>query len=206
MENSQLLTEYFLIRLLINTVSMTILVRFVYFNAYKKRESFFTFFLLNFIVFLLVFMLGKTGSFRSLGGAFGLLAAFSLLRFRTRTISMNEMTYLFIVMTIGFVNSVIKVPYTEVIAINVMIIVVVYVLDGNQLVRKLRFKTIDYPSIDNIKPERRDILIKELKEYTGLNIKKIKIEHIDVCKKKVLIKMFYTDSEPFNRENDKTFT
>src|SRR6187549_502962 len=100
MENTGIFSSYFLVRLLINTVSMIVLIRFIYFSTYQKRDSFFTFFLLNFIVFLLAYMLDKTGGFNSIGSAFGLLAAFSLLRFRTDTLSMQDMTYLFMVMKI----------------------------------------------------------------------------------------------------------
>jgi len=61
MEDTGIFSAYFVIRLLINTVSMIVLIRFIYFNTYQKRDSFFTFFLLNFIVFLLAYMLEKTG-------------------------------------------------------------------------------------------------------------------------------------------------
>ena len=172
-------------------ISMIILVRFVYYTRYKEKESFFTFYLLNFIVFLLAFMLGKAGGLTSLGGAFGLLAAFSLLRFRTETISITEMTYLFIVMTFGLMNSLMNVNYIEITTLNAMIIIVVYIVDGNLFTRHLKFKTIDYPSVEHIKPVQHIQLIAELRELTGLDIQKISIEHIDVSKKKVLIKMYY---------------
>ena len=104
MDKSHLFTEYFLVRLLINTVSMIILIRIVYFTTYQKRDLFFTFFLLNFIVFLLAYMLDKAGGFDSIGSAFGLLAAFSLLRFRTETMSAKDMTYLFINPKVMMIN------------------------------------------------------------------------------------------------------
>ncbi|MDF1550029.1 MAG: DUF4956 domain-containing protein [Bacteroidales bacterium] len=191
MEAPELFTEYFLLRLLINTISMIILIRFVYYKTYQKRDSFFTFFLLNFIVFLLAYMLEKTGGLSSIGGAFGLLAAFSLLRFRTETISMSDMTYLFITMTFGLINSIMKASYIEVIGLNALIILAVFIVDGNLLMRTQRFKTIDYPSLDNIKPELHPKLIEELKACTGLDIRKINIEHIDVRRGRALIKMYY---------------
>ncbi len=191
MDTSQIFTENFLFRILINMASMIILIRFVYYTTYQKKDSFFTFFLLNFIVFLLSYMLEKTGGFDHIGSAFGLLAAFTLLRFRTETISLKDMTYLFIIMTFGLINSIMKGTYLEIIALNGMIIIAVYVVDGNRLLRNQKFQTIDYPSIENIKPENREKLIAELKECTGLDIQKITIEHIDVGKGKVLIKLYY---------------
>ncbi len=176
---------------MIDIVSMIILVRYVYFHTYHKRDSFFTFFLLNFIVFLFAFMLEKTGAFASLSSAFGLVAAFSLLRFRTETISMKDMTYLFIIMTFGLINSVMKASFVELIGLNGMIIAAVYIVDGNQLIRNQKTKTIEYPSLENIKPDQEALLIADLRQRTGLDIKKITIEHIDLAKAKATIKVYY---------------
>ena len=191
MDKTQLFTSYFLIRLLINSVSIIILVRFVYYSTYQKRDSFFTFFLLNFIVFLLAYMLEKTGGFGSIGSAFGLLAAFSLLRFRTETITMQDMTYLFIIMTLGLINSVMKGTYVEIVGLNAMIIGVVYAVDGNRLMRNQHSKTVEYDSLENITPDRQPHLIADLRERTGLDIQKITIEHIDFGKKKAIIKIYF---------------
>jgi hypothetical protein len=136
-------------------------------------------------------MLEKTKAFNSMGSAFGLLAAFSLLRFRTETITTKDMTYLFIIMTIGLINSIMKGSYYEIIALNGVIIAVVFVVDGNKLIKNEKSKTIEYNSVENIMPERHPILIKELKEKTGLDIRKIIIEEIDFTKNEVVIRVFY---------------
>ena len=184
-------TSYFFLRLLINSISMTALIGFVYYKTYQKRDSFFTFFLLNFIVFLLAFMLDKTGGFSSIGSAFGLLAAFSLLRFRTETISLKDMTYLFIIMAIGLINSVMKGSYVEIIGLNFLIIIVVYVVDGNTLMRTQQHKTIEYSSLQNIRPDQQRELIADLRERTGLDIQKITIEHIDFAREKATIRIYF---------------
>jgi hypothetical protein len=191
MENTQLFTEYFFLRLLINTVSMIILVRFVYYNTYKTKESFFTFFLLNLIVFLLATMLERTGGFGNIGSAVGIMAAFTLLRFRTDTITLKDMTYLFIIMTFGLINSVMKGTYVEIVGLNALIIAAVYLVDGNLIMRNQQVQTIEYPSLENIKPEKQGKLIEELVEYTGLDIQKITIVRVDIEKRKAIIKVYY---------------
>ncbi len=191
MDNTQLFTEYFLLRLLINTVTMIILIRFVYYNIYVKRDFYFTFFLINFIIFLLAYMLEKTKAFSSLGGAFGLLAAFSLLRFRTESITTKDMTYLFIIMTIGLLNSIMKGAYIEIIGLNALIILAVFIVDGNKLMKNQKTKTLEYNSIENIKPENHPQLIEDLRARTGLDIQKISIEHIEFGKNRVIIKIYY---------------
>ena len=191
MDKSSIFTLYFLFRLLINALTMVVLIRYVYYNTYQKKDSFFTFFLLNFIVFLLAYMLDKTGGFNSIGSAFGLLAAFSLLRFRTETLTMKDMTYLFIIMTLGLINSVMKGSYLEIVLLNAMIIGAVYIVDGNRFIRNQQSKTVEYHSLENIKPDNQAKLIAELKDRTGLDIQKIMIEHIDFVRGKALIKIYF---------------
>lgn len=191
MDNFQIFTEYFLIRILINTISMIVLIRVVYYNTYEKRDYYFTFFLLNFIIFLLAYMLEKTKAFNSMGSAFGLLAAFSLLRFRTETITTKDMTYLFIIMTIGLINSIMKGSYVEIIILNLLIIVVVFVIDGNRIIRNEKTKLVEYNSLENMQPENHHLLIADLKQKTGLNIKKILIEEIDFTKSRLMIRVYF---------------
>ena len=191
MENLQIFTEYFLIRILINTISMVLLIRVVYYNVYEKRDYYFTFFLLNFIIFLLAYMLEKTKAFSSMGSAFGLLAAFSLLRFRTETITTKDMTYLFIIMTIGLINAIMKGTYVEIIALNLLIIAVVFVIDGNRIIKNEKSKLVEYNSLDNMQPANHHLLIADLKKRTGLDIKKILIEEIDFTKSRLMIRVYY---------------
>ena len=191
METNQIFTEYFLLRLLINTVAMIVLIRVVYYTIYAKRDYYFTFFLLNFIIFLLAYMLEKTKAFNSIGSAFGLLAAFSLLRFRTETITTKDMTYLFIIMTIGLINSIMKGSYYEIIALNAVIVGTVFVVDGDRIIKNEKTKVVEYNSLENIQPEHHHIIIEDLKKKTGLDIKKILIEEIDFVKSRVVIKVYY---------------
>ncbi|HRJ28467.1 MAG TPA: DUF4956 domain-containing protein [Cyclobacteriaceae bacterium] len=191
MDNLQLFSEYFLVRLLINIVAMVILIRIIYYRTYQKRNLFFTFFLLNFIVFLLTFMLEKAKAFNSLGSAFGLLAAFSLLRFRTETLSAKDMTYLFIIMALGLINSIMRGSYPEIMMVNGLILIAVYTVDGNVLMRNQKTKTVEYEGLEYIQPEHHPKLILELRKRTGLDIQKISIERIDFTRNRVEIKMYY---------------
>ena len=194
MKIQPLFNEIFLLRLLINTAAMVILIRFIYYHIYHKKDIFFTFFLLNFVVFILAFMLQKSTAFGSIsnaGTAFGLLAAFSLLRFRTETISAKDMTYIFIIMTIALINSIMDGQYWEIVILNTLIIVAVYVVDGNWIMRNQKTKMIDYEGLENIKPDKHPLLIQDLCDRTGLDIQRISIEHIDLIKNRVEIKIYY---------------
>jgi hypothetical protein len=183
--------EYFLIRILINFVSMILLVRVVYYATYQKRDLFFTFFLLNLVVFLLAYMLEKGGGFNSIGSAFGLLAAFSLLRFRTETLSVKNMTYLFIVMTFGLINSIMKATYLEIVLLNLIIVGAVFIIDGSRWMKHQQCKTVEYDLIENVKPEREAELLADLRQRTGIDIRSVTVDHINLEKGKVSLSVFY---------------
>lgn len=101
------------------------------------------------------------------------------------------MTYLFIIMTIGLINSIMKGTYVEIVGLNALIIGAVFLVDSNLLIRNQKTKTIEYNSLKNIQPTLHPLLIDELRVITGLDIKKISIEHIDFSKEKVLIRIYY---------------
>jgi hypothetical protein len=188
-EMNHLLTEGFLVRLVIDLVTMLILVRLVYHTIYKKKDFFFTFFLFNLIIYVLTYMLNKVEL--SFGAAFGLFAVFSLLRYRTENISPKDMTYLFIVIAIGLITSVSKGTYLEVALLNLFIIVFVYALDGNLLIKNEMVQIVQYENIQNIKPSNHGALMEDLKNRTGLDIHKIEIETIDFLKDTARIKVYY---------------
>jgi len=136
-------------------------------------------------------MLEKAKAFNSLGSAFGLLAAFSLLRFRTETLSAKDMTYVFIIMAFGLINSIMKGSFAEIAMVNGLILIAVYAVDGNVLMRNQKTKTVEYEGLENIQPEHHPKLILDLRKRTGLDIQRISIERIDFGRNRVEIKMYY---------------
>jgi hypothetical protein len=72
-----------------------------------------------------------------------------------------------------------------------MIVGAVFVVDSNRLMAIQKTKTIDYGSLENIKPEQNAQLIEELRQKTGLDIRRTSIEEIDFVRNKVVIKIYY---------------
>src|ERR1043166_2647160 len=91
-------------RLLIDLAAIFLLVRVIYFPIYRQREYFFMFVIFNLIIFLISFLLNKVDL--SLGAAFGLFAVFSMLRYRTESVSIKDMTYLFLSIAIGLMTAI----------------------------------------------------------------------------------------------------
>lgn len=188
-EINGLLTGNFLARLGIDVVSMVVLVRLIYHRIYKKKDYWFTFFIFNIMIFLMVYMLNKVEL--SFGAAFGLFAVFSLLRYRTEIISPKDMTYLFVVIGLGLITAVGKGTYLEIALLNGLVLVFVYALDGSLLVRNEMVQNLNYNNLENLKPANRKSLIEDLKTRTGLDIHKVDIENIDLVKGTASIKAYY---------------
>jgi putative effector of murein hydrolase LrgA (UPF0299 family) len=181
----------FLIRILINFISIFIIVRAIYYPIHKNKDFLFTFFLFNIINFLICFLLSAAKL--KIGFAFGLFAIFSILRYRTVTIPVREMGYFFISVTIGIINSLASSEnyFLPILMANTIIIILTYVLDGRIKLKHENFKQIVYERIDLIVPERREEMIIDLKNRTGMNIHRVEFIKIDFLKDIAFINAFY---------------
>lgn len=180
---------FFLTRALIDVVSIIILVRYVYFPLHKKKDFYFSFFLLNFLVFMLTFLLSKT-AFAAVS-AVGLLAAFSILRLRTETISVKDMTYLFVVLTLGVINATMSGPVYELMATNAIIVALAYFLDKEWHSKSIHMRTMELDSLEHIMPQNMDLLMASLRTRTGLDIQRIKIETVDLVKQRAMVLVYH---------------
>lgn len=186
-----LFTELFYTRLAINTVAIVILVIFVYLPIHRKKDYFFTFIILNFLVFIIIYLIHNSTAFSSFGAGFGLIAFFSLLRLRTDTISMKDMTYLFVVLTLGLVNAMMAGPMYELVALNLVILAITYALDKEWLSKSIHIREIKVDNLDNIVPQQMDRLVADLKVKTGLDIQRVKILSVDFVKRRAMLQVYH---------------
>lgn len=184
------------LRLLIDLATVFILVRLIYFPIYKQREYFFMFVIFNLIIFLISFLLNKVEL--SMGAAFGLFAVFSMLRYRTESVSIKDMTYLFLCIAIGLVTAVTKIKgtpdyleYLFLAGVNASILVITYLLESNSFVKKEMSKVILYENIELIQSNRKPELLTDIRTRTGFNIHRISIQKINFLKDAALIKVYY---------------
>ena len=185
------LSAKFFIRLGIDLLSVLILIRFIYFPNYRTREYFFTFFILNLIIFLVTFMMNKVEM--SMGAAFGLFACFGILRYRTEDVSTKDMTYIFLVIAMGLISAVAKGGWDELALINGIIIVVTLLLETSLLMKRELGKTVAYENIEMIKPENHEKLLEDLRTRTGLNIHRFSITKVDFLRDMATIRVYYYD-------------
>jgi hypothetical protein len=127
----------------------------------------------------------------SMGAAFGLFAVFSMLRYRTENISAKDMTYLFFAIALGLITAISKGNWDDLAIMCVILLGLTALLESGILMKKENTKMITYEKIHLIIPERREELIQDLRERTGLNIHRVDIQEIDFLKDASQITIFY---------------
>ena len=181
-------------RLFINVLATWIIIDRLYFRKSHRRDFYFTFMLIPiaifFIVFFMIFVLEDMKGKTSMGVGIGLFGIFSIMRYRTDTMPVREMTYLFVITAVSLVNAVsVGAPLFEVILTNVIIILAVWLCERRLKTRPTRI--IQYDRIELITPERRPELIADLEKRLGVKVVKVDIGAIDFLRDMAMIRVSY---------------
>lgn len=169
--------------------SMVILLRLIYFPIYRNTEFLFTFFVFNLIVFSVTYLLNQLEI--SMWAAFGLFAVFAMLRYRTEGISIRDMTYLFLVIALGLIHGVAANSVGTTAIITSLILVFTYIFEADFLYRREQVKEIMYDKIALITAERREELIEDIQERTGLKINRVEVKKLDFLRDIAYLKIYY---------------
>ena len=206
-----------LIRLVINIVVVGIIIDRLYYPKSKRRDFYFTFMLISiaifFIVFFMIFVLEEMKGKTSLGIGIGLFGIFSIMRYRTDTMPVREMTYLFVIIALSLVNAISEgVPMIELAITNLIFLVAVWVCEWR--LKVLPSKIIQYDKMELIVPERKNELIADLERRLGLEIVQVEVGAIDVIRDMAMVKIRYrgkrsdgdvADNLKLSKEQLKTF-
>ena len=166
------------------------IVYFLYYRKTHRRDYFFTLVLLSVSIFFLIYLLGSVKV--KIGFALGLFAIFGVLRYRTETIPVREMSYMFGVISLSVINALANsLSFVELLIPNIAIALLIWFFEACVLRRNLASNLILYDRIELITPERREELLEDLHKRTGLNITKVTIGSIDFLKDTAVIKIDY---------------
>jgi hypothetical protein len=181
-------------RFFLELCEVIFIVRYLYYPATRRKDYLFSFLLISLLVFLICFLLESVKL--QIGFAFGLFAIFGILRYRTNSIPIKEMTYLFILLGISVINALAnkKISWAELIFTNTAIVFLIYGLERLWLLKHESSKNIVYEKVDMIVPEKREELKKDLEARTGLKINRIEIGRIDYLRDTARIIIYYYDN------------
>lgn len=126
-----------------------------------------------------------------MGFALGLFAVFGIMKYRTVSMSVREMTYLFVLVSMSVINSMgTNYGWPVLICANLSLSLLIFVAE--QLLSKRKgVKYIKYDRIDLCKKSKRQEMLKDISERFELNITDVYIGRIDCLKDMALIKVYY---------------
>ena len=206
MTTAQSITEL-AIRFFLNLVVCWILVQFFYYRKSRRRDYYFTFMVFSSAMLLLLYIMGNVEV--GVGLTLGLFAIFGVIRYRTETVPVREMTYLFVIIALAAVNGLAPVyklagatsasPHyalslgsVGIMALsNALVILLIWVLENGHLLKHTSTKLVLYDRIDLIVPEKRDELVADLEKRIGVKVMNLEVGHVDFLKDAAFIKIFY---------------
>lgn len=195
----------FLLKLALDLAVVFLLIGLLYYPRRRDKDYVFTFVVFNMLVFLVCFFMGSLEM--SVGLGFGLFALFGILRYRTITVPIKEMTYLFTVIVIAIINALssASMGFDVTLAADITVLALIFFLEKIWFSTQQGFKVITYEKIENIKPENAQLLMSDLRARTGLDITTIDIETINFLNDTALIKIYFntTGTEGVRRMAEK---
>ena len=196
------------IRFLLNLAACWVLVHCFYYRKSRRRDYYFTFIIFSTAMLLLLYMMGNAEV--GIGLTLGLFAIFGVIRYRTETVPIREMTYLFVIIALAAVNGLSPVyrltgaatdhpqyvlqagAVGVTVLSNLLVIILVWILESERIVRHTSAKLVLYDRIELIVPERRAELVADLQQRIGLQVENLEIGHVDFLRDAAWIKVYYT--------------
>jgi hypothetical protein len=180
-----------LLGFLFNLTIAVLIVRGIYYPLRHDKNDVFTFLAFNTVIFFVMTFLANAQL--SVGVGFGLFAIFSVLRYRANAISTRDMTYLFILIALPVMNSVLmsERDWLSLAATNGAVVVVLFVLEQGWGFRYEGFKPVKYDRIDMIRPEKHTLLLEDLRHRTGLPITRFEVGRINLVDDTVNLYVYF---------------
>lgn len=175
---------------LFNLFVCWIIVHFLYYKRNGSGAYYFTFIVFSSAMFMILFVMSSMSI--QIGFTLGLFAIFGMIRYRTETIPVREMTYLFIIIALSVVNGIgNELPFLELLVANLVIVLLMLFIEFEFLEGRTSTKLVIYDRIDMITPEKRPELIEDLKKRLGLDIVKVEVGQVDFLKDSAFVKVTY---------------
>lgn len=185
----------FLLRLFANILSTFVLIRFIYYPNNSRVKYLFTFFLMGMMIFLIASILDQVSL--DMGFALGLFAIFGIIRFRSPSIDLKEMTYLFLVIGVSIINALVEFNVASWLGLSVANFIVLcsalfmeYYKPKNYIIKRaLVFTPSTFSVLNNKKA-----LLNEIHQNTGIDVLRVEIAKINKAKNEVAVWIFFRDN------------
>ena len=184
-----------ILRFVFNISMVSILILLVYRNNCQNKEFAFTLFSFNMIIFSLCTILNNVEL--SIGSGFGLFAVFTMMRYRSEQLQIKDMTYLLIMVGLGFINSTFKgsIGPLEIVFLNVSMIVFLLILERSIFNKNLVKQKIKYERLDLLKVGNKLMLRQDLEERIGARVVDVNVESVNYVDRSANIIVKYNRSK-----------
>lgn len=207
MTTSQSLAELG-IRFFLNLLACWAIVHFFYYKKSKRRDYYFTYLVFSSSMLLLLYIMGNVEL--GVGLTLGLFAIFGVIRYRTETVPIREMTYLFVIIALAAVNGLAPIykitgvasgnPHyalnagalAATVLSNLLMLILIGVLENERLLKHTSTKLVLYDRIENIIPEKEEELVADIEKRVGVKVDDIEVGHVDLLKDAAFVKVYYT--------------
>jgi len=177
-------------RFVFNFIIVWVIIHFFYYPKSRRRDYYVTFTLINISVFLLIMLMGNVTL--KVGFALGIFAIFGIIRYRTESVPIREMTYLFVIIAISVINAfTVQFNPAVMFVANALFILSIWLIENERWLKHVSCKLVLYDKIQLITPDKRDELIADLQTRLGIEIAKVEIGHVDFIRDSVMIKVYY---------------
>ncbi len=179
------------LRFAIHIGALFAIVFLLYFRGTGSREFCFSYIAIGVVVFSLCFLLERVKL--ELGFALGLFAIFGIIRYRTITIPIKEMTYLFVVIGLSVINSLAggTMSATALALANLAIVLCIAGLETFMMKKPVQSILMRYEKIENLRPDQQAQLYTDLKLRLGLDVTHYEIEQVDFLRDTANLRVFF---------------
>ena len=181
---------HLLMRFAFNLIVTWIIARYCYYVKSQRRDYVLTYMLFGAAMFLLILLMESVSI--QIGMTLGLFAIFGVIRYRTETVPIREMTYLFIFICVAVINGLaLNISYVELIVANLLLLLLIWTVEGRRLLRHTSAKLVIYEKINLITPDKREEMIADLEERLGHKVNKVEVGHVDFLRDVAFVKVYY---------------
>ncbi|MEK7704230.1 MAG: DUF4956 domain-containing protein [Myxococcota bacterium] len=170
------------VRMAFNLFFVWLVIRFVYIRLHARRDFAFSCVMLNIITFSICVLLRRVPV--EMGFALGLFAVFGILRYRTESIAVRDLTYLFVVLGLAILNAVAnkQISVVELGFINAAIVGITALLEYAPFSAKIDSRLVVYDKLELLKPGRLDELRTDLRSRLGIDVRDFRINNINLLR------------------------
>jgi hypothetical protein len=143
---------------------------------------------------MLIYLLLGNSSDMGIGAALGLFAIFGIIRYRTESVPIREMTYLFFLVALSVLNAKSgDINFLGRLVINGVMILTVWGAERLLSNHKEGCKFVKYDNIELIKPEKHEELKQDLEARLGVKVTRVEVGAVDFLTDMTMLRVFYED-------------